>query len=209
MTKARLLIQNSTGQFAMGLARDGALAFDSAALPALIGVKSPSAHFAALRAATGLAPADLGAIFVDIGPGGLGATRGSVAFANALGHGLGIPVCGVPAFALLGAHLEAETGKPVLCLRPAARPHFYVGLWEKGALELRFLPRPEVEELVAAHRQSHVFAGKFTLPDLEDAPEPRANTVPMQAFWAHIRGQTAPQSARAWPITEDLEIRHD
>lgn len=67
-------------------------------------------------AGTGLRKGDIGAVAVDLGPGGLTATRGGVTFANALAWGLGIPLVPLDYFDLV----MAETGGPstVVCIRP-------------------------------------------------------------------------------------------
>lgn len=67
-------------------------------------------------AGTGLRKGDIGAVAVDLGPGGLTATRGGVTFANALAWGLGIPLVPLDYFDLV----TAETGAPstVVCIRP-------------------------------------------------------------------------------------------
>ncbi len=65
---------------------------------------------------TGLRKCDVDAIAVDLGPGGLTATRGGVTFANALAWGLGVPLVPLDYFDLV----TAETGacSAVVCIRP-------------------------------------------------------------------------------------------
>ncbi len=67
-------------------------------------------------AATGLQKGDVDAVAVDLGPGGLTATRGGVTFANALAWGLGVPLVPLDYFDLV----TAETGacSAVVCIRP-------------------------------------------------------------------------------------------
>ena len=67
-------------------------------------------------AGTGLRKADVDAVAVDLGPGGLTATRGGVTFANALAWGLGVPLVPLDYFDLV----TAETGacSAVVCIRP-------------------------------------------------------------------------------------------
>ncbi len=67
-------------------------------------------------AGTGLRKNDIGAIAVDLGPGGLTATRGGVTFANALAWGLGIPLVPLDYFDLVTA--ETRASSTVICIRP-------------------------------------------------------------------------------------------
>ena len=85
MAMISLLLQNSAGQMAVGLGEGDRLIFDSSRDAALVGLRNVQAHVQAGLDQSGKAMSDVGCVFVDIGPGGLGATRTTVAFANALG----------------------------------------------------------------------------------------------------------------------------
>jgi len=65
---------------------------------------------------TGLRKGDIDAVAVDLGPGGLTATRGGVTFANALAWGLGIPLVPLDYFDLVTA--ETRASSTVVCIRP-------------------------------------------------------------------------------------------
>ncbi len=67
-------------------------------------------------AGSGLHVNDIGAVAVDLGPGGLTATRGGVTFANTLAWGLGIPLVPLDYFDLVTA--ETRTAATVVCVRP-------------------------------------------------------------------------------------------
>ncbi len=67
-------------------------------------------------AGTGLRKGDIGAVAVDLGPGGLTATRGGVTFANALAWGLGAPLIPLDYFDLVTAETQATS--TVVCIRP-------------------------------------------------------------------------------------------
>jgi len=54
---------------------------------------------------------------VDLGPGGLTATRSGVTFANALAYGLGKPLIPLGYFDLVGTESLDAFGDPVLCVR--------------------------------------------------------------------------------------------
>ncbi len=66
-------------------------------------------------AGAGLGKDDLDAVAVDVGPGGLTATRGGVTFANALAWGLGIPLVALDYFDLVTAETRALS--TVVCIR--------------------------------------------------------------------------------------------
>ncbi|MCF8480030.1 MAG: tRNA (adenosine(37)-N6)-threonylcarbamoyltransferase complex dimerization subunit type 1 TsaB [Rhodospirillum sp.] len=78
--------------------------------------------------------ADIDLIAVNIGPGGLSATRCGVSFANALSFALGRPILGVDHLTLLGRRAQAVTSGAVVCLKRAANAHAYVGLYDGRSL---------------------------------------------------------------------------
>ena len=172
MAMMSLLLQNSAGQMAVGLGEGDQLIFDSSRDAALVGLRNVQAHVQAGLDQSGKAMSDVGCVFVDIGPGGLGATRTTVAFANALGFAASIPVIGLHAFELIGRHVSAGGERPVVCIRPAARPNYYIGKVEAGVLsQFQFTDVEAVKEFVRAHRHIADFAGKFAFPNVENAPD--------------------------------------
>lgn len=204
MSETSLLIQNSTGQLSLGIAQGGALMFDSSACAGLAQNRAPQDHLRAGLAVLDVPVQAVTRIFVDIGPGGLGATRSSVAFANALGFGLSCPVIGLPAFALIGHGAARRAGRPVLCIRPAARPHFHLAEYAEGRLgALRFVDLQALRKIVAENLQSHVFAGKFSLPEGDEMPDLLPNVAAMADIWAVAQNMSS-ESRRAYPLTEAI-----
>jgi tRNA threonylcarbamoyladenosine biosynthesis protein TsaB len=158
--------------------------------------------------------ADVHCVFVDIGPGGLGATRTTVAFANALAFAASIPVIGLHAFELIGRHVSAGRTRPVVCIRPAARPNYYIGKFEAGVLsDMRFTDVDAVKAFVRAHQESADFAGKFAFPNDENAPDEawpvsQGNSASMGCFLALAleKYHITKHSARVFPISENLSV---
>ncbi|MDE0238783.1 MAG: tRNA (adenosine(37)-N6)-threonylcarbamoyltransferase complex dimerization subunit type 1 TsaB [bacterium] len=111
-------------------------------------------------AGTGLRKNDIGAVAVDLGPGGLTATRGGVTFANALAWGLGIPLVPLDYFDLVTAETKATT--TVVCIRPTTAGQ---GFFREGK------GQPMVDDLAKLARQCRarppdiVLAGVVT-PDV-------------------------------------------
>ena len=214
MAMISLLLQNSAGQMAVGLGEGDRLIFDSSRDAALVGLRNVQAHVQAGLDQTGKAMSDVGRVFVDIGPGGLGATRTTVAFANALGFAAAIPVIGLHAFELIGRHVSAGGERPVVCIRPAARPNYYIGKVEAGVLsQFQFTDVEAVKEFVRAHRDIADFAGKFAFPNVENAPDEiwpvsQGNSASMECFLALglEKYQTSPRSTRVFPISENLSV---
>ena len=165
-----LLLQNSAGQMSVGLAEGDNLLFDSTADVDLSGSRNVEAYVSAAFTHSGRIIGDVGRVFVDIGPGGLGATRTTVAFANALGFAKKIPVIGIHAFELIGFHVAQSAQKAVVCIRPAARPNYYMGLYDQGALsDFSFVDADAVQSFVRRHQHTASFAGKFSFVEVVGA----------------------------------------
>jgi tRNA A37 threonylcarbamoyladenosine modification protein TsaB len=77
---------------------------------------------------------DIAVIAINIGPGGLGAVRAGVSFANALAYGLGRPVCPFTAFELIGFEAWRKARAPILCIRSTSHGNAYVGLYDGVAV---------------------------------------------------------------------------
>ena len=214
MAMMSLLLQNSAGQMAVGLGEGDQLVFDSSLDTGLVGLRNVQAHVQAGLDQSGKSMSDVDCVFVDIGPGGLGATRTTVAFANALGFAASIPVIGLHAFELIGRHVSVGGVRPVVCIRPAARPNYYIGKFEFGVLSyFKFADVDAVKEFVRAHREIADFAGKFAFPNGENAsdetwPVSQGNSASMDCFLALglEKYQTSTHSARVFPISENLSM---
>ena len=205
-----LLLQNSAGQMSVGLADGGDVLFQSEDYSELKGVRNIEVNVSAALAHSGKSIADIECVFVDIGPGGLGATRTTVAFANALGFARDISIIGINAFELIGFHAAQLTGKPVVCIRPAAWPSSYVGKFEDGQLlEFAFTNQEAVKFLLAQTKYSHAIAGKVSLKNLpEDGGsetfEAITNSASVESFLEVALAQYSyrKDQRRVYPITE-------
>lgn len=210
MNRLSLFLQNSSGQLTVGVASDDTLLFDSGQDETLATSRDILAHLSAARAGIGQDIDSISEVFVDVGPGGLGSTRTTAAFANALGYAKGIPVIGINAFALIGFHAARNTDKPVICIRHAARPHFYVGRYQAGQLhDFAFLEKDTVLGWIERYKDTAVFAGKYKFgsDDADTIPISVANAASMQSFLLCARNvaMAKQQTTRVYPITENLE----
>jgi tRNA threonylcarbamoyl adenosine modification protein YeaZ len=77
---------------------------------------------------------EIQAIAVNIGPGGLSFVRTGVAFANGLAFSLGIPVCPVSSFELMGFEAAKTFQMPILCTMKASGGNAYAGLYDRGSV---------------------------------------------------------------------------
>jgi len=209
-----ILLQNSAGQMSVGLAEGDNLLFDSTADVDLSGSRNVEAYVSAAFTHSGRIIGDVGRVFVDIGPGGLGATRTTVAFANALGFAKKIPVIGIHAFELIGFHVAQSAQKAVVCIRPAARPNYYMGLYDQGALSaFSFVDADAVQSFVRRHQHTASFAGKFSFVEVVGAkegawPVPVANSASMDSFLAVALNKynSGSRTTRVYPISENLAV---
>ena len=196
-----LLLQTSNGVPMLGLARADEIVFDSSTLPEWDGSRDYRAILEAGLAALGADLSDLTEITVDIGPGGMGVTRTGASFANALGFALGLPVCAIPAFEMLGAQLATDE-TPVVIVRKAARPYVHFGLYQNGELaRYEHLTRDEVQNLITSLHKFNL-AGNVSF-DGHNAP--MRNAADLQTMLTVARSKPAPApQARAYPIVEVL-----
>ena len=212
MSMISLLLQNSSGVMSVGLASGKKLLFDSVSDIDLAGSRNIELYVKAALRNSNKKISDLDCIFVDIGPGGLGATRTTAAFANALGFARKIPVIGINAFELIGAYVENLEQKPVVCIRPAARPNYYMALYKGQTLtDFSFSDVDEVKSFIRKYQDIAAFAGKFSFTTSIDLPEESwpsaiANTTSMASFlrvalWKHKLGI---RTTQVFPITETL-----
>jgi tRNA threonylcarbamoyladenosine biosynthesis protein TsaB len=196
----------------VGLAAGKKLLFDSISDIDLAGSRNVELYVKAALSNSNKTVLDLDCIFVDIGPGGLGATRTTAAFANAIGFARKIPVIGINAFELIGEYIEHLEQKPVVCIRPAARPNYYMGLYKGQKLtDFSFADVNEVKAFVRKHQDTAAFAGKFsfnTSSNLPEEPWPTAigNTTSMASFLrvALRRHKLGISTTQVFPITETL-----
>ena len=80
----------------------------------------------------GAGSANIEQIVVGVGPGPFTALRAGIAFASALGRGLGVRVLGVPSLDVLGSQAAREhPGGDILVLTDAKRREVYFALYTK------------------------------------------------------------------------------
>ena len=202
MTELTFLLQTSNGVPVMGLAQDGTVVFDSSQDEALLGSRNYRHVLEAGLKKTGATLSDITALYVDIGPGGLGVTRTGVAFANALGFALARPTVGLPAFELLGAELAKTADVPVVILRKAARPFVHFGIFSAERLTHyehceRDIALEQVQKL-----DKYALAGNV---DISDGITPECNVASIETMLKLARSTPkAPNDTRAYPIVETL-----
>ena len=210
-----LLLQNSAGLMSIGLADGDQLLFDSTIDVDLAGSRNVETYVSAAFTHSGKDIADVDCVFVDIGPGGLGATRTTVAFANALGFANVIPVIGINAFELIGYDVAQLTKKSVVCIRPAAKPNYYMALYDQGILsEFSFVDTAVAKAFVRCHQATAEFAGKFFFTAVDGFPEaawpvPSINSASIASFLGvaldkYVEGV---RSTRVYPISENLSAK--
>lgn len=181
-----LAIETSGALTAVAISRDGRVVaerFDAGVGAAKTGLDCVvSEAFAAAEVSV----ADLSAVAVNIGPGGLGAVRSGVAFANALTYGAGLPLRGFSFFEIAGRQLGDQVDRPVLSVIPAAGERAFAGLWRSGRLEAAAFGNPdEIVPRICAGTAEIWTAGRLRarvaewLPDHDlhdggiEAPDPK------------------------------------
>lgn len=96
-------------------------------------------------AAAGAAFADIEAIAVDVGPGGLSSIRAAVAYANGLAFSLGVKVFPLTSLELMAIAAVQARGGPLLCLKRGTGGNTYGGLFVGGeAREMRYGPASSI-----------------------------------------------------------------
>lgn len=102
--------------------------------------------------------AGLDRIIVGTGPGPYTGLRAGLAFASALGAGLGVPVLGVSSQEILGfgaAHLLKDEGSIALVMTDARRKEVYYSVWKiEGAPGPTLLAGPAVADISVALAQA-------------------------------------------------------
>jgi len=201
-----LMLQSSGGVLALGIGAGDRVIFDSSGDTALAQARDIDGALRKGLAETGLRLGDLDRIGVDIGPGGLGATRTAAAFANALGFALGVPVIGLPAFALLGFHGARATGRPVLIARRAARPHLFLGRYTDRLERFDYVTEDDAQAAIDAESGPFTLAGNMRFQHGGTLREPLTNAAPLTDMLALMRSPAYLErnDASAVPITEDL-----
>jgi tRNA threonylcarbamoyladenosine biosynthesis protein TsaB len=168
--------------------------------------------------AIGAGLADIDIIAVDIGPGGLGAVRAGVSFANALAYALKRPVCPFTAFELIGFEAWRQAGVPILCLRATSHGNAYVGLFDGTAMTaMRYGQLAPTVAAVAGGLERLGVAG--TSRDRIAAVLPRATVIDTGVEGARARSLIEigcagrpladGSTSRPSPLTEQSRIFHE
>jgi tRNA threonylcarbamoyladenosine biosynthesis protein TsaB len=209
-------IETSSLSYAVVFGRDGTLLFDSG------DETNPPADLAGLvergLAAVDAARRDIDAIAVDIGPGGLGAVRAGVSFANALAWSLARPVYPVTAFELIGFEAWRALQAPILCLRATSHGNAYVGLYDGAAVTaMRYGQLAATVAAVAGPLPRLGVAGTSRgqiaaiLPGAEIVDSGVAGARARSLIEIGLSGRAAldPATSRASPLTEQSRIFHE
>lgn len=205
-----LLVQASNGRPILGLADQSRVIFDSAAHDAFNESRDYRAMLEFGLSQTGKTLDDLNMIAVDIGPGGLGVTRTSVSFCNALGFSRGIRVIGIPAVDLLGfeagkATSKTATSKTAVVLRRAARPNVHFGIVEidNGAPKTTHFAY-YTEEKALKHLENLDDFSIVGNVQLSDTLVPAGNTAQLDTMRELALILRAQARDAVFPIVEDL-----
>lgn len=210
-----LAVETSSNVPAVALSIDGVVVFNSATRPA-----PENADISALAAEAfktgGVTARDLTVVGVDTGPGGLGAVRGGVAFANALSYALGIPVRGFNLFEIAGRQLAGQTGAAVLGCVPAAGENVYLGLYRKGAVEIARFGEPKdiavaftgVNEVLAAGRLRAKAVGWLPGIRVQDSGVEAPDPAVILSLLAGIPANSLGPWTQAEPLTDTSAFFH-
>lgn len=145
---------------------------------------------------------DIGAIAVNIGPGGLSSVRSGVAFANALGFGLTIPVFPFTSFDLMGFEAWRQFQLPVLCTARATYGKAYVGLYDQGVLQaMQFGILEEITPKIIGALREFVVVGHVRSALQRLIPDSKIHDSGIQSARAEILLDRIPDTAR-WKNTK-------
>lgn len=125
---------------------------------------------------------DIGAIAVNIGPGGLSSVRSGVSFANAFAFGLKIPVYPFTSFELIGFDAWRKFQLPVLCTAKATKGKAYAGLYDKGAVTvMRFGLLEKISKEMTSELDEFVIAGPHRKAIRELIPDSKSHDSGIQS----------------------------
>lgn len=169
-----IAIETSSSDYELALGDTTDILFNSAEHKGLNATKDLGLLLRTGLEETGRNIKETSLITINIGPGGLGAVRSGVSFANGLSFGLGVPLLPLTAFELVGYKVSQKGGAPVLITSNAADGHAYGGLYAQDALqEYRFGLLGEVAGDLCSDISSAFLAGTHQeelsafLPDMK------------------------------------------
>jgi tRNA threonylcarbamoyladenosine biosynthesis protein TsaB len=115
----------------------------------------------------GRTKADIGAVFIDVGPGGYASLRVGVSIAKALAHALRVPLVGVGRLELDAALVAAEAGAHrIVAVHRAGRGDLACATYRADAEGVREESPPRIEARDAWRRS--IAAGDVVTGDLDD-----------------------------------------
>jgi len=157
-------------------------------------------------AASGRSKSDIAAVAVDLGPGGLTATRSGVTFANALAWGLRKPLVALGYFDLVGRETARATGRVAACVRPTTEGDAFMALHDgKDLGALRFGNLEQLTALAHQDADAPVAAGVVTqavealFADRDGVRVPSAETLVSRALELLSAGTVSPDPLE--PVT--------
>jgi tRNA threonylcarbamoyladenosine biosynthesis protein TsaB len=110
---------------------------------------------------------DIGAVFVDLGPGGYAALRVGVSIAKALAHGLGVPIVGVGRLELDAYGVAGEAGtRRIVAVHRAGRGEAAWAAYRDGAGAWREELPPRISKPVELH--AAIASGDIVTGDIDE-----------------------------------------
>lgn len=210
-----LVVDTSSRPFCVVLGNERHVLFNSAKLHPKEDQRDLLAMVSEALTTINRSSGDLGAIAVNVGPGSLSSVRSGVSFSNALSYGLGIPVCPISTLELMGFAATEKSGLPVLCTIRASHGNAYVGIYDRGAIQVMlFGPLEELVARTAAHMPEFTVAGhhrrqvQSMCPGamiLDSGIETSDATIFLRmTYQVEERGRLFP--SLAIPLTEESEV---
>lgn len=127
-----LAIETSSSEYFVAIGTGDSVLYHSADIPDLNSDKDLGLLLQKGLEQTSLQVTDIDQLSINIGPGGLGAVRSGVSFANGLSFGLSKPLLPLNAFELVGFQAAQKHADPVLITSNAADGKAYGGLYHEG-----------------------------------------------------------------------------
>lgn len=213
---AYLAIETSSNLPAVALSVDGVVVFNSSIRSDPVGDTDIGALVAEALSTGKVDARELTAVGVNTGPGGLGAVRSGVAFANALTYALRIPVKGFNFFEIAGRELAGQTHSAILSVIPAAGENVYLGLYRAGAVELARFGEPGAiasafncaKEVWAAGRLRKAAIGWLSECVVHDSGVEAPDPATILSLIEEIPAESLGTWTQAEPLTETSAFFH-
>lgn len=166
-----LAIETSSRRASVAISHDGAVVFDSdEGTVSADGFDLAKLVMHALESAE-VSIGSIGAIAVDIGPGGLNAVRAGVTFANGLALSIGVPMLAATSMEIMAHQATSRLGLPVICIRGATQENACLALPDgTGEMALSFGGLQDLAGQLARLEGRHAVAGRFRRELIELVP---------------------------------------